>query len=455
MRITSTDRRARPFNLIRWFSLTALVSIAAVSAIAAWFFSGFLTERMIRQEAEVTAGFVRSIIATENAHAYFDETTGATAQQLQGLLEHMVRIPGVLRTNVYSAERRMVWSSDRSLIGQRFERNDELEEALRANLVVHSGIIDPAHLPKVEHQHLSSSGDRFVESYIPIFDSLGRQVLGVVELYKVPTELFEAIKAGVLLIWLASGIAGLFLYLTLFWIVRRAHGIIEAQGDQLIESESLAIVGEMGSAVAHGLRNPLASIRSSAELSLESDLPPEGRECAQDIVAQVDRLESWIRQLLTYAKPDRAKLAAVDLNAVLQGSLDNFSRELERQGIKATCQFADNLPAVRGEEAMLTQLIGSLIANAMEAMKSTGEIAIVSRRSLQGLVLAEVSDNGPGIAPDDMGRLFKPFFTSKAQGLGLGLPLVRRVVERLGGTVEVESAPAKGTTVRLHLPIWK
>lgn len=455
MRISSADRRARPFNLIRWFSLTALVSIAAVSAIAAWSFSGFLTERMIRQEAEITAGFVRSIIATENAHAYFSETNGATTQQLQSLLEHMIRIPGVLRTNVYSAERRMIWSSDQSLIGQRFERNDELEEALGANLVIHSGIIDPAHLSKVEHQHLSTSGNRFVESYIPVFDSPGQQVLGVVELYKVPTELFDAIKAGVLLIWLASGIAGLFLYLTLFWIVRRAHGIIEAQGDQLIESESLAIVGEMGSAVAHGLRNPLASIRSSAELSLESDLPPEGRECAQDIIAQVDRLEGWIRQLLTYAKPDHANLAAVDMNAALRTSLSNFSKELERRGIKTTCQFADNLPAVRGEESMLTQLLGSLIANAMEALKLNGEIAIVSRLSPQGRVVAEVSDNGPGIAPEDMGRLFKPFFTTKARGLGLGLPLVRRVVERLGGTVEVESAPAKGTTVRLHLPVWR
>lgn len=455
MRFSSINSQIRPFNLIRWFSLTALISIVVVSAIAAWSFAGFLTERMIRQEAEITAGFVRSIIANENAHAYFSETNGATAQQLQSLLEHMIRIPGVLRTNVYSAERRMIWSSDQSLIGQRFERNDELDKALRANLVIHSGIIDPTHLSKVEHQHLSSSGNRFVESYIPVFDSLGRQVLGVVELYKVPTELFDAIKAGVILIWLASGIAGLFLYVALFWIVRRAHRIIEAQGDQLIESESLAIVGEMGSAVAHGLRNPLASIRSSAELSLESDLPSEGRECAQDIIAQVDRLESWIRQLLTYAKPDRTNLAAVDLNAVLQASLGNFARELERRGIKTTCQFAANLPAVRGEEAMLTQLLGSLIANAMEAMKSNGEISIVSRRSPQGLILAEVSDNGPGITPDDMGRLFKPFFTSKAQGLGLGLPLVRRVVERLGGTVEVESAPTKGTTVRLHLPIWK
>jgi len=104
---------------------------------------------------------------------------------------------------------------------------------------------------------------------------------------------------------------------------------------------------------------------------------------------------------------------------------------------------------------MLTQLLGSLIANAMEALNLNGEIAIISRLSPEGRVVAEVSDNGPGIAPEDMGRLFKPFFTSKARGLGLGLPLVRRVVERLGGVVEVESAPAKGTTVRLHLPVWK
>ncbi|HWR80180.1 MAG TPA: two-component sensor histidine kinase, partial [Pseudomonas sp.] len=267
MRVTSTARQLRHFNLIRWFSLTALASIAVVSALAAWVFSGFLTERMIRQEAEITAGFVRSIVATEDAYAYFDGSRNTTAQQLQGFLDHMIRIPGVLRTNVYSADRLMVWSSDHSLIGQRFERNDELEEALRADLVVHSGIIDPAHLPKSEHQHLAASKSRFIESYVPIFDAPGRRVVGVVELYKVPAELFKAIEAGVMLIWLASGIAGLFLYATLFWIVRRAHGIIEAQGDQLVESESLAVVGEMGSAVAHGLRNPLASIRSSAELS--------------------------------------------------------------------------------------------------------------------------------------------------------------------------------------------
>lgn len=456
MRVTSTAHQVRPFNLIRWFSLTALASVTVVSALAAWAFSAFLTDRMIRQEAEITAGFVRSIVATENAYSYFDYSISAVGpKQLQTFLDHMNRMPGVLRTNVYSADRHMLWSSDHSLIGKIFERNDELEEALRANLVVHSGIIDPAHLPKTEHQHLANSENRFVESYVPIFAPQSKQVLGVVELYKVPNELFAAIRSGVILIWLASGIAGIFLYVTLFWIVRRAHGIIETQGEQLVESESLAVVGEMGSAVAHGLRNPLASIRSSAELALLSPLPPQPRECAEDIVAQVDRLEGWVRQLLTYAKPAHANLTAVEINDILQASVASFSRELERSRIRIIWQLADKLPPIRGDAAILTQLIGSLIANSMEAMESGGEIAVASTVSKEGFVLAEIRDNGPGISCSDMGQVLKPFFTSKTKGLGLGLPLVRRVIERLGGAVELESSPGKGTAVRLQIPVWE
>jgi signal transduction histidine kinase len=439
----------RPFNLIRWFSLTAFISITAVSGLAGWGLSTFLTERMIRQEAEMTAGFVRSIVATENAWEYFDELRSPTARQLEGLLEHMTRMPDVLRTNVYSADRRMIWSSDASLIGRKFERNDELEEALRAELVVHSGVVDSDHLPKSEHQHMPGHA-RFVESYVPVLDRAGERVIGVVELYKVPNDLFDAIRAGERLVWLGASLAGVFLYLTLFWIVRRAHGLIEAQREKLIESESLAVVGEMGSAVAHGLRNPLASIRSSAELSLEMPLSPEARECATDIVAQVDRLEGWIHRLLTYAKPVHADLGPVDINGVVEESLAGYRRDLEKRGIAATVELTADLPTVRGEAALLAQMIGSLIANAAEAMSSGGTLRLVTRHDAHR-VIVEVADNGPGIAPDAMSMIFTPFFTSKTRGLGLGLPLVRRVVERLGGRVEVRSAPGRGTTVRLLL----
>lgn len=450
--------RKRPdlrFNLMRWFSLTALVSIVAVSAVSAAALSAFLTDRMINQEAELTAGFVRSIVAAEDAYDYFDYDRSPGARPLEGVLSPMTRMPGVLRTNVYSADRRMVWSSDASLIGQRFDHNDELDEALGARLVVHSGIVEGGGGLKPEHVHLAESSARFVESYVPVLDRNGRRVVGVVELYKVPSELFAAIRAGERLIWLAAGIAAVFLYAALFWIVRRAHVIIETQRDQLIESESLAVVGEMGSAVAHGLRNPLASIRSSAELALGSELPPDARECAEDIIAQVDRLEGWVRQLLTYAKPAHASLRPVDINSVLAGCGAGIGRDLERRGIALRVDLAPALPPVRGDDALLAQLLGSLVANAAEALDAGGEITLGSRLGDAGMVIAEIRDNGPGIGRENLGLVFKPFYTSKPNGLGLGLPLVRRVVERLGGTVELESAPGKGTCARLHLPICR
>lgn len=453
--IASNSRLAvRDFNLIRWFSLTAMVSIALVSGLAAWALSSFLTDRMIRQESEVTASFVRSIVATENAYGYFDGSYKATEGQLEVFLKHMDNIYGVLRTNVYSAERVVIWSSDKSLVGKRFDGNEELEEALEANLVIHSGVVDPRHLIKDEHLHLASGQNRFVESYVPIFDSQGNKVVGVVELYKVPTELFEAISEGVRLIWIAAVGTGLTLFLALFWIVLRAHRIIEAQGEKLVESESLAVVGEMGSAVAHGLRNPLASIRSSAELALGSDLPEDARSCAQDIVAQVDRLEGWIRELLTYAKPSHANLGPVVINEVLEDSIASHVRELERRQITLRRAYAEGLPAVRGDGPLLRQMIGSLISNASEAMTAPGAITVRSFLDGDGRVVVQVADNGPGISSDKLGMVFKPFYTSKPKGLGLGLPLVKRMIERIEGKVELDSVAGKGTTVTLSFPAW-
>jgi signal transduction histidine kinase len=258
---------------------------------------------------------------------------------------------------------------------------------------------------------------------------------------------------GQRLLWGAAFAAGVFLYLALFWIVRRAHGLIELQREQLIEAEAMAVVGEMSSAVAHGLRNPLASIRSSAELVLGGDLPADAREYTGDIVAQVDRLERWIRQLLTYAKPSQARLEAVDINAVLRETLEGYRHDLERQKTDLRLDLAPDLPPVRGEAVLLGQLLGSLISNAGEALREGGEIALRSKRDGDQGVLVEVADNGPGLARENADKVFKPFFTTKQKGLGLGLPIVRRGIERLGGSIVFSSEPGQGTVVQLHLRI--
>lgn len=452
LRVLSVRDGQQPFHLLRWFSVTALLSVMAVSVAAGLLLSSFLTERMVRQDAEVTAAFIRSILNAEGVIPALRKVGTDGSGLLSDALLHLAYLPDVLRTNLYGTDRGVIWSSDPALIGRHFDQNDELEDALRAQLVVNSGVVERDSLPKSEHIDFDAGVHNFVEIYTPIVAGQAGEVVAVVEVYKVPRQLFDAIRDGKRLIWLAAAAAGLFLYLALYWIVRRAHLTIEAQRNQLIEAESLAVVGEMGSAVAHGLRNPLASIRSSAELAQE-DLPAEEiRECASDIVTQVDRLDGWINQLLSYARPTLATLQRVDVNASVQQALPAYVRELERQGTRLELALAEQALHAQAEPGLLVQLIGSLLANASEALGRGGEIRVATRTANSGAaVVIEVSDTGPGMDADARAKAFKPFYTSKPRGLGLGLPLLRRVVQRFGGSVELDSAPGQGTTVRLLL----
>lgn len=439
----------RPFNLIRWFSLVGLASIAIFSAAAALLLVAFLTDRMIQQDAELTMAFVRGEVSARDGHVHF--SAAARAPEMHAFFSDIARQPNVLRANVYSAEQRLIWSSDPQLLGRPLGENPELKEALDDRLVVHSGVIGPDARRKWEHIDFRAD-ERFVESYIPIWNEAGSRVIGVVELYKVPRPLFDTIRAGERLIWAAALLGGLFLYATLYWVVRKAHRIMVRQQAQLIEGEAMAMMGEMSAAVAHGLRNPLASIRSSAELALDSE-SQYARDCLSDIVAQVDRLESWLRELLAYARPSGRPSEAVDVNAVVRESLGQFATEFERRRIARELDLAQGLPPACGDAAMLRQLVSSLISNALEAMSGAGQIVLATwHEPAAKRIVIQVRDSGPGIAAAQRDKVFQPFYTTKANGVGLGLPLVRRVVERLGGSVSLESALGAGTSVSLRMP---
>lgn len=437
---------ARPFNLSRWFAAVGLVSIASLSLASAVLLSRFLTEQMLRQEAVLTMEFIHSVVLAENATGFFRDPQ-AGAADLESTFNHVASMPDVLRTSAHDAERRVIWSNDREIIGRRFTDNPELEEALDGRLVVHGDRLVGRGV-KAEHATLDEHVGYFVEIYFPVRDTTG-EIVGAVELYKTPRALFAAIQAGERAVWLGAAAGGAFLYLALFWLIRRADRLIQAQQERLIESETLAAVGEVGSAVAHGIRNPLAAIRSSAELALETE-DTAAREAAGDIIAEVDRLGSWVRDLLSYSRPVAGMDTDVDLAAIVRDSVGSFDRETAR-GVTTVTQLQPELPAVRGDPLLLGQVIGSLLANAYEALPSGGRVTVRAQRADANVVL-EVSDDGPGMNEQQIDRVFRPFYTTKPKGLGVGLPLAKRIVERFGGAIEVRSSPGHGTTVALRLP---
>jgi two-component system, NtrC family, sensor histidine kinase HydH len=448
--------KTQRFSLSRWFALTALVSISALALAVGASLDWFMGERMVAQEAALTREFVNSVLVAEAPmRDYIAEPSPERMAQVEASFEHLRAMTDVLRTNIYAPDQRVIWSSDPQLGGRRFGPNEELEAALKGALVAKREKHSSAPDTKSEHLALRGDGDLYVEIYVPVYDRTGQRLIGVFEFYKRPQTLRRALAELRIYIVVGAAACGLVLYLALFGLVRRADRTIQAQERQIVAQATLAALGEMSGAVAHGIRNPLAAIRSSAELIPGAGMA-RAEEAASDIVAQSDRLEAWVRELLSYTQPLDADAAEVSLQPLVERCLAGFARDLQRRGIAAEATLPSNLPAVRGDRLLLGQVLNSVVANALEALAQGGRIRISAMRSGARLgardsVVLEVRDSGPGMPPEQLARVGQPFYTTKPRGMGVGLALARRVLERCGGQFEIDSAPGRGTVVRLKL----
>ena len=444
----------RPFNLVRWFSLLSFGTLAITAVVTGVLLSRFVEDRLLALDARTAADFVQSVTRSENAEvlAFEPDAGGPVPEGLAEFFSHVAQMPELVRTNVYGREKTVLWSSDRALVGRRFVENDELDEALGGALVYKRGYIGSPATGKPEHYTLPP-GTFFVESYIPIYGSDAASPVAVVELYKAARNLQETLRAAHALVWGSTLAGGFLLFAVLQGIIRRAAAQLNAQHAQLVEAETMAAVGEMGSTVAHGIRNPLASIRSSAELAL--DAPDcNWREQAGAIVASADRIEAAIRDLLSFARPAGSGFAPVGINELVTDSVEALRHEFQSRGVVAEFELDPADPRVRGDPGTLRHLLAGLVVNGLEAISGAGRIAVSTDLCADRQhVRVRIRDTGLGISPDDIRAIMRPFYTTKPKGLGLGLPLAKRVIERLGGTFEIRSVVGEGTSVELTLPV--
>lgn len=446
-------------SLTARFSVTSLACIVLVSSVSAVLLSRFLVEQLLHRDAEVSLQFVQTLTAVPQAAAFFGTREPSGAAEMNALFERLRGMPDVLRANVYRADRSIIWSSNPAVVGSRFEMNPELDTALAGQLAVEADILEHRDYVKPEHVFGGSLDGQFVENYIPVWNAAHEEVIGVVELYKEPKALFAAIQRGLRLIWLCAIGSGLALFAALLWIVRRGDAVIRDQHARLVTSATASAVGELAAAIAHSIRNPLAAIRSSAELLDDPRKGPPPEEAA-DIMAEVDRIEGSIRALLTYTQADHRRIEAVNLNDVARVELAELRRDLNRRHVTLDLELVPDLPAVTTDPAMLAQIVRTLLANAIDAIDAvttTSGRLIVRSRTVPRLALVELAiiDDGCGMTAAEIERAFRPFHTTKKNGLGVGLPLVRRTLERLGGRLEVASAPGEGTAVSVQLPIGR
>lgn len=216
-------------------------------------------------------------------------------------------------------------------------------------------------------------------------------------------------------------------------------------------SERLAAVGELAASIAHEVRNPLAGMKGALEV-LRKDLALDASkaEVMDEVLAQIVRLENLVRDLLTYARPNPLKLEPVDLHVVLDRTLFLLQEGVEAVGITVRRTYGPSTPIV-ADALQLEQVFLNLIGNAVQAMDGGGVLDISTVFSEQEVEMV-FRDSGKGIAPGDLPHIFQPFHTTKHRGSGLGLSIVKKIVEAHGGSIQVESTLDKGTTATVTLP---
>lgn len=230
--------------------------------------------------------------------------------------------------------------------------------------------------------------------------------------------------------------------------------------------DRLAALGEMAAAIAHEVKNPLASIEVMAGVMKRQLIDqPESLETLNDIIKEAKVANAIVVEVLEFVRPIQLQVERTSLEDILMDSITMAEAKMRRGSVSIQTNVAADVPELLADPHQLRQLFTNLLANAFEALGGEGHVDIIAEllpgddETSAGLdplppqVAVEVRDNGPGMGPDDLERIFSPFFTTKPQGTGLGLAIVRKVVDAHDGRITAVSAPGRGAAFKVTLPV--
>ena len=234
-------------------------------------------------------------------------------------------------------------------------------------------------------------------------------------------------------------------------VIERTQAL-EAAHDEVLLKTRLATIGQTAAVLTHEMRNPLASIKLALSGLQGSDLGDREHRRIDLVLGEVDRLNSLLSETLDYVRPINLSLRPVDLFQLLSSIIRQQQPIIEEKAIQVDLKGCDDCTAMHIDEAQIHQVFLNLIKNAVEATPAGGEISAVMRREDEALIV-EITNGGDLLSEEILHKAFDLFFTTKSKGTGLGLGLVKRVVEEHGGSVELISNKQVGTRVTLMFPL--
>jgi two-component system sensor histidine kinase HydH len=285
----------------------------------------------------------------------------------------------------------------------------------------------------------------------------GRPGLLQVRLSTAPMEaVWRRDRATAVVIALAVLGVGVLGLAAIFYTQHRQLTQVAALEAEVARRQRLATLGDMAAAVSHEVRNPLNAISMGLQ-RLRAEFRPTAEPADYDRVielvgGEVRRLNTLVEEFLTLARPPVLNPAPLRLGDLIEEVAELIEPEARQMGVRVERRVPADLPPLVADHDRLTQVLLNLARNALEAMPDGGTLRLDAGRAPHALTIAVV-DSGPGIPPEVRERIFEPYYTTKAKGLGLGLPIARQIVEAHGGTIAAAPATGSGTRFVLTLPL--
>ena len=235
--------------------------------------------------------------------------------------------------------------------------------------------------------------------------------------------------------------------------IEASYSELKSSKDDLVRSEKLAFTGRIAASIAHEIRNPLTNVSVSVrQLKKSGRIKPEGFKHSEIIERNVERINFLITELLNCARPAKLNLNPYDIHRVIEDVLDSEKNKIKSQRVKMI-KFLSVKPSIlKIDKEHMGRALLNLVTNAVDAMPGGGKL-IINTEVAKDFFLIKVRDTGRGIPDKDIIRIFDPFFSTKSQGVGLGLAICYGIIISHGGTIEVESKWRKGTTFIISLPV--
>lgn len=378
--------------------------------------------------------------------------------QLQALLEEMAWQPGVLWFAVTDESGKIIAHSDPRRVGESLYSASTLRELNIGSEERWRRLEKPEPALEIYRQFRPLNGGGHHMRMMMRREAAGlRTQAPQVIFIAFDTRELDADHArslrNMVIMLCAAGVVMAATLLAQFWFRRYQRSRKQLQ-EATARKEKLVALGHLAAGVAHEIRNPLSSIKGLAKYFAErTPADGEAHQLAQVMAKEADRLNRVVSELLELVRPAHLTYQSVDLNDVITHSLQLISQDAASRAITLAFTAQPALCRIQADPDRLKQVLLNLYLNAVHAIGRDGVITVAVRECGDGRVKVSVADSGNGMTAEQLQAIFTPYFTTKADGTGLGLAVVQNIVEQHGGTIHAESAPGEGALFTLYLPV--